>query len=142
MKLSLNWLSEWFDHSFLWDDLSEKLTMAGLEVSEVLPVAGQFSKIVVGQVLTVDQHPDADRLHVCTVDVGEKTPLDIVCGAANVRPGLKIPVALLGATIGDLNIKKTKLCGVTSNGMMCSSKELGLTEESNGLLELPDDAPM
>ncbi|MEK6731555.1 MAG: phenylalanine--tRNA ligase subunit beta [Pseudomonadota bacterium] len=142
MKLSTNWLSEWFNNDIAFDDLPEKLTMVGLEVSEVSSVAGKFSKVVVGQVLTVEQHPDADRLHVCTVDVGDKMPLVIVCGAANVRPGLKVPVALLGATIGDLEIKKTKLRGVSSEGMMCSDKELGLAQESNGLLELPEDAPI
>ncbi|OGT22655.1 MAG: phenylalanine--tRNA ligase subunit beta [Gammaproteobacteria bacterium RIFCSPHIGHO2_02_FULL_42_13] len=142
MKLSLNWLSEWFSHDIALDDLSEKLTMVGLEVSEILSVANKFSKVVVGQVLTAEQHPDADRLHVCTVDVGDKMSLGIVCGASNVRPGLKVPVALVGATIGDLEIKKTKLRGIVSNGMMCSDKELGLAQESNGLLELPEDAPI
>ena len=111
MKLSTNWLSEWFNNDIAFDDLPEKLTMVGLEVSEVSSVAGKFSKVVVGQVLTVEQHPDADRLHVCTVDVGDKMPLVIVCGAANVRPGLKVPVALLGATIGDLEIKRQNYAG-------------------------------
>ena len=117
--------------------------MAGLEVDSVTPAAAVFSGVVVGEVLAMEQHPDADRLRVCQVAVGEAEPLQIVCGASNVRVGLRIPAALIGAVLpGDFKIKKSKLRGVESFGMLCSEKELGLAADANGLMELAADAPV
>jgi phenylalanyl-tRNA synthetase beta chain len=117
--------------------------MAGLEVDSVEAAAAVFSGVVVGEVLAMEQHPDADRLRVCQVNVGDAEPLQIVCGAANVRVGLKIPAALIGAVLPeDFKIKKSKLRGVESFGMLCSEKELGLAADAQGLMELPNDAPV
>lgn len=142
MKFSEQWLREWVNPAVDNDTLSAQLTMAGLEVDAMAPVAEAFSGIVVGEVLAVTPHPDADKLRVCQVNVGAET-LTIVCGAANVRAGLRVPAALIGAVLpGDFKIKKSKLRGVESFGMLCSAKELGLAETSDGLLELPGDAPV
>lgn len=142
MKFSEQWLREWVNPAVDSDTLSAQLTMAGLEVDAMAPVAGAFTGIVVGEVLAVAPHPDADKLRVCQVNVGAET-LTIVCGAANVRAGLRVPAALIGAVLpGDFKIKKSKLRGVESFGMLCSAKELGLAETSDGLLELPGDAPV
>jgi len=116
------------------------LTMAGLEVEEMTSVAPAFEKVVVGQVLTKDKHPDADRLNVLTVDVGQAEPLNIVCGAGNVTVGMKAPCALVGAKLPGIEIKQAKVRGIASFGMMCSEKELGLAEESAGLMVLAADA--
>jgi phenylalanyl-tRNA synthetase beta chain len=143
MKFSEQWLREWVSPDVDTATLAHQLTMAGLEVDAIEPVAAEFTKVVVGEVLTVEPHPDADKLRVCKVNVGEEEALNIVCGAANVRPGLKVPVALVGARLpGDFKIKKSKLRGVPSHGMLCSAKELGLAEEADGLLELAADAPV
>ncbi|MEG0968975.1 MAG: phenylalanine--tRNA ligase subunit beta, partial [Pseudomonas sp.] len=124
------------------DELVARLSMAGLEVDSVTPAAGQFSGIVVGEVLSTEQHPDADKLRVCQVSNGSET-FQVVCGAPNVRPGLKIPFAMIGAELpGDFKIKKAKLRGVESNGMLCSAAELQISEENDGLLELAADAPV
>ncbi len=143
MKLSENWLREWVNPDFDVQVIAEKLTQAGLEVDSVSPVAGDFSGVLVGQVKSVVAHPDADKLRVCEVDVAGDELLHIVCGASNVREGLKIPVAVVGAILpGDFKIKKAKLRGEPSFGMLCSAKELGLAESSDGLMELPADAPV
>lgn len=143
MKLSENWLREWVNPDFDVQVIAEKLTQAGLEVDAVSPVAGVFSGVLVGQVTSVAPHPDADKLRVCEVDVAGDELLHIVCGASNVREGLKVPVAVVGAMLpGDFKIKKAKLRGEPSFGMLCSAKELGLAESSEGLLELPGDAPV
>src|SRR5690554_3859715 len=143
MKLSESWLREWVNPDFDVQVIAEKLTQAGLEVDSVSPVAGDFSGVLVGQVKSVVPHPDADKLRVCEVDVAGDELLHIVCGASNVREGLKIPVAVVGAVLpGDFKIKKAKLRGEPSFGMLCSAKELGLAESSEGLLELPEDAPV
>ena len=143
MKLSENWLREWVNPDFDVQVIAEKLTQAGLEVDSVSPVAGDFSGVLVGQVKSVVAHPDADKLRVCEVDVAGDALLHIVCGASNVREGLKIPVAVVGAVLpGDFKIKKAKLRGEPSFGMLCSAKELGLAESSDGLMELPADAPV
>ena len=143
MKFSEQWLREWVNPAISTDELAHQLTMAGLEVEAVEAVAGDFSKVVVGEVLQVEPHPDADKLRVCQVNVDEAAPLNIVCGAANVREGMKAPVALVGAVLpGDFKIKKSKLRGVPSHGMLCSTKELGLSEQAEGLMELPADAPV
>ncbi|MEY5100986.1 MAG: phenylalanine--tRNA ligase, beta subunit, partial [Pseudomonadota bacterium] len=129
-------------------ELADKLTMAGLEVEELVSVAPPFSNIVVGAIIAAEQHPNADRLRVCQVDVGQAEPLQIVCGAPNARVGIKIPAALVGAELppGEdgkpFKIGKGKLRGVESFGMLCSARELKLSEENAGLLELPADAPV
>jgi phenylalanyl-tRNA synthetase beta chain len=116
--------------------------MAGLEVDSVTLAAGVFSGVVVGEVLSTEQHPDADKLRVCQVSNGSET-FQVVCGAPNVRPGLKIPFAMIGAELpGDFKIKKAKLRGVESNGMLCSQSELQVGEGNDGLMELPADAPV
>ncbi|MBI1425252.1 MAG: phenylalanine--tRNA ligase subunit beta [Gammaproteobacteria bacterium] len=143
MKFSEQWLREWVNPSISTAELAEQLTMAGLEVDAIEAVAGAFDHVVVGEVLSLEKHPDADKLRVCQVNVGDKAPLQIVCGAANVHAGMKAPVALIGANLpGDLKIKKSKLRGVESFGMLCSAKELGLAESADGLLPLSADAPV
>ena len=140
MQISEAWLREYVNPPVGTEELVEQLTMAGLEVDSVVPAAASFSGVVVGEVLAMEPHPDADRLRVCQVAVGQDEPLQIVCGAPNVRVGLKIPAALVGAELpGDFKIKKSKLRGVESFGMLCSEKELGLAEESEGILILPAD---
>ncbi|MGZ8193940.1 MAG: phenylalanine--tRNA ligase subunit beta, partial [Methylobacter sp.] len=143
MQISEAWLREYVNPAISTAELVEQLTMAGLEVDSVIPAAALFSGVVVGEVISLHQHPDADRLRVCQVAVGEAEPLQIVCGASNVRAGLKIPAALSGAVLpGDFKIKKSKLRGEESFGMLCSAKELGLAAEADGLMELPLDAPV
>ena len=143
MQVSEAWLRELVNPNLSTDALVSQLTMAGLEVDAVQPVAGVFSGVVVGEVLSTVQHPNADKLKVCQVNVGQATPLQIVCGASNVRPGLKIPAALIGAVLpGDFKIKESKLRGENSFGMLCSEKELGLAASAEGLMELPDQAPV
>ncbi len=141
MKVSEQWLRDWVDLPLSGNTLAAQLTMAGLEVDHVEPAAPPFEKVVVGAVIALAQHPDADRLRVATVDVGQAEPLRIVCGAPNVAVGMRAPTALIGATLpGGLTIKKSKLRGVESQGMLCSAKELGLAENSDGLLPLPADS--
>ena len=143
MQISEAWLRTYVNPDVNTETLVEQLTMAGLEVDSVEPAAAVFNGVVVGQVVSMEQHPDADRLRVCQVNVGEEAPLQIVCGASNVRVGLKIPAALCGAVLpGDFKIKKSKLRGQESLGMLCSEKELGLVAEAHGLMELSDDAPV
>lgn len=143
MKFSEQWLREWVDPPVSTQELVDQLTMAGLEVDTAEPVAGEFSDVVVGEVLDVQPHPDADKLRVCAVDAGTGGRLQIVCGAPNVRTGLRVPAALAGATLpGGLKITKAKLRGVESTGMLCSARELGLSEAREGLMELPGDAPV
>ena len=140
MQFSENWLRSLVNTDLDSQALSHALTMAGLEVEEMQPVAAPFSKVVVAKILSAEKHPDADRLQVCKVDVGQAEPLQIVCGAANARAGLLAPCALVGAELPGFSIKQAKVRGVESFGMMCSSKELGITEEASGLLELDSDA--
>ncbi len=140
MQFSESWLRTFVNPSLTSEELSHLLTMAGLEVEEMTSVAPAFEKVVVAQVLSKDKHPDADRLNVLTVDVGQAEPLSIVCGAGNVTVGMKAPCALVGAKLPGIEIKQAKVRGIASFGMMCSSKEIGLAEESSGLLELAADA--
>lgn len=141
MKFSESWLREWVNPEITTDELTHQITMAGLEVDDVLPVAGEFNGVKVGQVVECGQHPDADKLRVTKVDVGEEELLDIVCGAPNCRQGLKVAVATVGAVLpGDFKIKKAKLRGQPSFGMLCSFTELGIDVESDGIMELPQDA--
>lgn len=144
MKFSEHWLREWVSPALTSAELSHQVTMAGLEVDSMAPVAPEFKGVVVGEVLAVTPHPDAERLRVCQVNVGNGSPpLSIVCGAANVRAGLRVPAALVGATLpGGMEIKRAKLRGVESLGMLCSAKELGLAEVAEGLMVLPADAPI
>ncbi|CAH0533449.1 Phenylalanine--tRNA ligase beta subunit [Vibrio stylophorae] len=141
MKFSESWLREWVNPAVTTDELTHQITMAGLEVDDVLPVAGSFTGVKVGHVVECGQHPDADKLRVTKVDVGEEELLDIVCGAANCRQGLKVAVATVGAVLpGDFKIKKAKLRGQPSHGMLCSFSELGIDVESNGIMELAENA--
>jgi phenylalanyl-tRNA synthetase beta chain len=140
MQFSESWLRSLVNPALTSDELSHLLTMAGLEVEEMTPVAPAFDKVVIAQVLTKDKHPDADRLNVLSVNVGQAEPLTIVCGAQNVTVGMKAPCALVGAKLPGIEIKQAKVRGVASFGMMCSAKELGLAEESSGLLELAESA--
>ena len=143
MQFSEAWLRELVNPALDTQALVEQITMAGLEVDSVNPAAADFSGVVVGQVVSVIAHPDADKLRVCKVEVGENEPLQIVCGASNVREGLKIPAALIGAVLpGDFKIKQSKLRGELSFGMLCSEKELGLAADADGLMELAADAPV
>ncbi|MBL4859751.1 MAG: phenylalanine--tRNA ligase subunit beta, partial [Acinetobacter sp.] len=143
MQFSEKWLREWVNPSISTEQLVEQLTMAGLEVDGVEPVAGAFTNVVVAEIKSIEQHPDADKLRVCQVNVGEDELITIVCGAPNAREGLKIPCAKVGAVLpGDFKIKKAKLRGVPSFGMLCGASELGLEENSPGLMELPSDAPI
>src|SRR5579872_117465 len=142
MRLSELWLRDWVNPELSREDLSENLTMAGLEVEEILPVAEKFSDVVVANVLRVEKHPAADRLQVCEVDIGKPETLSIVCGAKNVRAGMKTAAALEGAVLANkMKIKTSKLRGVLSQGMLCSAVELGLAEDGEGLIVLPPDAP-
>ncbi|MCO7536349.1 MAG: phenylalanine--tRNA ligase subunit beta [Pseudomonas asiatica] len=142
MKFSEQWLRGWVNPQVSRDELVARLSMAGLEVDSVTPAAGQFSGIVVGEILATEQHPDADKLRVCQVSNGQET-FQVVCGAPNARPGIKIPFAMIGAELpGDFKIKKAKLRGVESFGMLCSAAELQISEENDGLLELAADAPV
>lgn len=142
MKFSEQWLRGWVNPQVSRDELVARLSMAGLEVDSVTPAAGQFSGIVVGEILATEQHPDADKLRVCQVSSGQET-FQVVCGAPNARPGIKIPFAMIGAELpGDFKIKKAKLRGVESFGMLCSAAELQISEENDGLLELAADAPV
>ncbi|CAH1070143.1 phenylalanine--tRNA ligase subunit beta [Candidatus Nitrotoga sp. 1052] len=143
MKFSENWLRSWINPELSSHELAHALTMAGLEVEALESVAPAFNNVVVAEVLEVIKHPNADRLNVCQVNVGEAAPLNIVCGAPNVAVGMKVPCARIGAVLpGDFVIKQAMVRNVDSFGMLCSAKELGLAEESQGLWLLPEDAPV
>ncbi|RMG53433.1 MAG: phenylalanine--tRNA ligase subunit beta [Gammaproteobacteria bacterium] len=142
MRLSDHWLREWVNPALEPEQLGHELTMAGLELDSLEPAAPPFSGVVVAEVLSVEPHPDADKLRVCQVNDGSEEPVQVVCGAPNVRAGMKAPFARVGAVLpGGLKIRKAKLRGVPSFGMLCSAKELGLSEAAEGLMELPADAP-
>ena len=143
MKFSELWLREWVNPAISSEELSEQITMAGLEVDGVDAVAGAFHGVVVGEVVECGQHPNADKLRVTKINVGGDRLLDIVCGAPNCRQGLKVAVATVGAVLpGDFKIKAAKLRGKPSEGMLCSFSELGINVESEGIIELPLDAPI
>ena len=143
MKFSELWLREWVNPAISSEALSDQITMAGLEVDGVEPVAGAFNGVVVGEVVECGQHPNADKLRVTKVNVGGDRLLDIVCGAPNCRQGLKVAVATVGAVLpGDFKIKAAKLRGEPSEGMLCSFSELGISEDHDGIIELPLDAPV
>ncbi|MDN6276178.1 MAG: phenylalanine--tRNA ligase subunit beta [Psychrobacter sp.] len=147
MKISEQCLRQWVNPNNTSEQLAEQLTMAGLEIDDRFAVARAFSGVVVGEVMSVEQHPDADKLRVTQVNIGEAEPLQIVCGAPNVTVGMKVPVATIGAVLPSddskgFKIKKSKLRGVASNGMLCGASEIDLVDDIDGLLELPEDAPI
>lgn len=147
MKISEQWLRQWVNPAISSEQLAEQLTMAGLEIDDRYAVARAFTGVVVGEVISVEQHPDADKLRVTQVNIGESEPLQIVCGAPNVRVGMKAPVATVGAVLPSddakgFKIKNGNLRGVASNGMLCGASEIDLTDSIDGLLELPIDAPI
>lgn len=143
MKFSEQWVREWVNPAVSTEQLCEQITMLGLEVDGVESVAGTFNGVVVGEVVECAQHLDADKLRVTKVNVGGDRLLDIVCGAPNCRQGLKVACATEGAVLpGDFKIKKTKLRGQPSEGMLCSFSELGIDVEADGIIELPLDAPI
>ncbi|GAF53365.1 LOW QUALITY PROTEIN: phenylalanyl-tRNA synthetase beta chain [Psychrobacter sp. JCM 18900] len=147
MKISEQWLRQWVNPTNTSEQLAEQLTMAGLEIDDRYAVARAFSGVVVGEVISVEQHPDADKLRVTQVNIGDAEPLQIVCGAPNVTVGMKAPVATVGAVLPSddkkgFKIKKSKLRGVASNGMLCGASEIDLVDDIDGLLELPEDAPV
>ena len=142
MNISEQWLREWVDPDLSTEELAHQITMAGLEVDAIDPVADEFTGVVVAEIISAEPHPDADKLRVCQVNTGTET-VQIVCGAPNARVGLKAPLAQIGAVLpGDFKIKKAKLRGVESQGMLCAEQELGLSDESDGLMELASDAPV
>ncbi len=142
MKFSEAWLREWVNPPLDSRQLAAELTMAGLEVDAIEPVAADFHGVVVAEVLSVEPHPDADKLRVCQVASGADEPVQIVCGAPNVRAGMKAPLATVGGRIAEMKLKKAKLRGVLSHGMLCSARELGLSDEHQGLMVLPESAPV
>ena len=138
MQFSENWLRSYVNTSLDSDALNHVMIMAGLDVDESHPLGASFSHVVVGEIVSIKKHPDADRLQVCDVNIGDKT-LQIVCGASNARQGIKVACALVGAKLPSIDIKEAKVRGVESFGMLCSLKELGLAEEAEGILELSHD---
>jgi len=142
MKISENWLREWADPALTSEQLVSQLTMAGLEVDSTEAAAPSLNKIVVAELTSCEKHPDADKLNLCHVNDGSGEPVQVICGAANVRTGLKVAFAQVGAELPGFKIKKAKLRGVESFGMICSEQELQMAESSDGILELPADAPV
>jgi len=143
MQFNVEWLKQWVAVDLDAERIAARLTAAGLEVDDLRPVAGAFSGVVVAEIEACEPHPDADKLRVCRVNDGGDERLQIVCGAPNARPGIRVPLARVGAVIGpEFKIRKAKLRGVESSGMLCSAKELGLADDHSGLMELPADAPV
>jgi phenylalanyl-tRNA synthetase beta chain len=143
MQFPESWLRAYADPPLGSEALADALTMAGLEVEDSVPAAPPFAGVVVARVIDVARHPDADKLTVCRVDAGTGAELKIVCGAPNVAAGIRVPCALVGAELpGGFAIKEAKMRGVVSQGMLCSARELGLSEDHEGLLILPADAPV
>lgn len=144
MRISERWLREWIDTPSSRNEIAHKLTMAGIEVNPPEPVASPLNNVVVGKVLNTLRHPNADKLTLCQVSLGQtKEPLSVVCGAPNVQAGMTVPLALPGARLANgQKIKKSKIRGETSDGMLCSASELGMEEQSAGILELPSNAPL
>jgi phenylalanyl-tRNA synthetase beta chain len=140
MLIPESWLRALVDPSLNTEALAHLLTMSGLEVESLRPVAPAFSGIVVGEILSVGKHPNADKLTICGVSIGKGGPLQVVCGAPNVRVGMKAPLAIVGAKLPGFEIKAAEMRGVTSQGMLCSARELGLSDDHSGLLDLPADA--
>src|SRR6188508_258060 len=143
MRVPLSWLREYVDVDLTPEALAERLTLLGMEVKGIDRWGADWRNVVVGELLAVERHPRADRLSLTLVTVGEGEPLEIVCGATNIAAGQRVPVALPGAVLpGDRRIERTEKMGVTSNGMLCSGDELGLTSDADGILILPGDTPI
>src|SRR5690606_8014223 len=142
MKFSEQWLRSWVNPEVPRGELGARLSMTGLEVESGSPVAGERSGVGVGELLSAEPHPEADKLRVCRVSNGSEE-FQVVCGAPNARAGIRVPFAMVGAVLGeDFKIKKAKLRGVESFGMLCSAAELQLSDDHDGLFELPADAPV
>jgi len=140
MKISLNWLKRYIDFDFTPEELAHELTMAGLEVEDIkMPQKSSFTGVVIADILSVEKHPDADKLSVCQIDVGSET-IQVVCGAPNVAAGQKVPLALVGAELGEFKIKPVKLRGIKSHGMICSERELGISDSHDGIMVFDQDA--
>lgn len=143
MKFSEQWLRDWVDPSISTDELAHQLTMAGIEVEQITSLAGELKGVLVGEITAISPHPNADKLRICEVNVGQDKPLTIVSAGINARPGIKVPVACLESVLSNgVKIKRAKLRGIESEGMMCSATELGLESTAEGLLELPPTAPL
>ena len=143
MRVPLAWLREFVDIDLTAEALAERLTLLGMEVKGIEAWGADWRNVVVGELLTVERHPRADRLSLTTVTTGSGEPLEIVCGATNIAPGQRVPVALPGAVLpGGRRIERTEKMGVASNGMLCSGDELGLTSDADGILILPADTPL
>jgi phenylalanyl-tRNA synthetase beta chain len=143
MKLSERWLRQWVNPAINREQLVAQLTMAGLEIDEALPVAGLFTDVITGEIISLSAHPDSDYLQICQVKISDKRKLQIVSAAQNIRPNLKVAVAPPGALLpNDVKVTARELRGVTSEGMLCSTAELGLTESAEGVWELPPDTPL
>ena len=140
MQFSETWLRTLVNPSLTTEELSHRLTMAGLEVEEATCVAPAFTGVVVARIISAEPHPNADKLRVCQVDAGTGAPLQIVCGAPNAAAGINVPLATVGAVLpGDMKIGVAKMRGVESSGMLCSARELGLSQDHGGLLVLASD---
>ena len=143
MQFNVDWLKKWVAVDLDGAALAERLTASGLEVDDVRPVAGDFTDVVVAEITECGKHPNADKLSLCMVDDGSGEALQIVCGAPNARAGIRVPLARVGGRIGpDFRIKRAKVRGVESGGMICSVSELGLAESSEGIMALPGTAPV
>ena len=143
MRVPLSWLCDYVDVELTPEQLAERLTLLGMEVQSIERWGSDWQNVVIGELLTVEKHPRADRLSLTTVTLGDGEALEIVCGATNIAPGQRVPVALPGAVLpGDRRIERTEKMGVVSNGMLCSGDELNLTGDADGILILPDDAPL
>src|SRR2546426_12626698 len=143
MRVPLSWLRDYVDIELSPEQLAERLTLLGMEVQAVEHWGGDWQNVVVGELLTVEKHPRADRLSLTRVTTGSGEPLEIVCGATNIAPGQRVPVALPGAVLpGDRRIERTGKMGAVSNGMLCSGDELNLTGDADGIIILPPDAPL
>ncbi len=143
MRIPLSWLRDYVDIELTPEQLAERLTLLGMEVQSIERWGSDWQNVVIGELLTVEKHPRADRLSLTTVTLGDGEPLEIVCGATNIAPGQRVPVALPGAVLpGDRRIERTEKMGAVSNGMLCSGDELNLTGDADGILILPDDAPL
>ena len=144
MRVPLSWLRDFVDVELTPEQLAERLTLLGMEVKHIEAWGADWESVVVGELLTVERHPRADRLSLTTVTFGDGAePLSIVCGATNIAPGQRIPVALPGAVLpGNRRIERTEKMGVVSNGMLCSGDELRLTGDADGILILPSDTPL
>ncbi|MFT6222100.1 MAG: phenylalanyl-tRNA synthetase beta chain, partial [Candidatus Endobugula sp.] len=143
MKISESWLREWVDPELTTQEIADQITMAGLEVDAIESLAGQLSGVIVAEIISVEQHPDADKLRVCQVAGQGDELTQVVCGAPNANVGLKIPFATVGAVLPEnFKIKKAKLRGIESFGMLCGQTELQLGDDDSGLWELPIDAPV